>query len=64
VITDCDICIPNKNFFKEYDVSNYPIKVKKDAVKQECKVNYKSNFENINSISKFFFLKKFFFSFI
>lgn len=34
-IEECDICIPNKKFYEEYDVSSYPIKVKKEAVKVE-----------------------------
>ncbi|ORX52590.1 DNA glycosylase [Piromyces finnis] len=34
-IEECDICINNRNFYDEYDISSYPIKVKKEAVKIE-----------------------------
>lgn len=56
-IEDCDICIPNKNFFKEYDVSNYPIKVKKDAVKQESYLVMLFEMTDINS-SQFLISKR------
>ena len=40
IIKECDICIPDKNIYNEYDVMSYPIKVKKEAVKIECKSFY------------------------
>ncbi|ORX82152.1 DNA glycosylase [Anaeromyces robustus] len=56
-IEECDICIPNINFYNEYDVSSYPIKVKKEAVKQEYYLVMLFEMTDINS-SQFLISKR------
>jgi len=56
-IEECDICIPNKNFYNEYDVTSYPIKVKKEAVKIESYLVMLFEMRDVNS-SQFLISKR------
>lgn len=56
-IEECDICIPNRNFYDEYDISSYPIKVKKEVIKQESFLVLLFEMTDINS-SQFLITKR------